>query len=209
MSRLRISSGMSHHTFLLRKRLKRLLALSPTTSTRTLLSLSITTDTIRRHPIALIVLRFPEEYCLPLDEVAFCSPTPSREVGESSAAGAARQDRPTISRDDPLLQNEGPSMMIAPNHRKGQSELPIVATIDCRRKTTSMYKKDEFRGSTGPAKGPSQPDGTRPETSMINEGVTAALAARDATRNGDDSHTSGTGARRPVQVVVNAPTQTS
>ncbi|GJT09299.1 hypothetical protein Tco_0856341 [Tanacetum coccineum] len=35
---------------------------------------------------------------------------------------------------------------------------------------------------------------------MINEGVTAALAARDATRNGDDSHTSGTGARRPVQV---------
>ncbi|GJR62388.1 putative reverse transcriptase domain-containing protein [Tanacetum coccineum] len=29
---------------------------------------------------------------------------------------------------------------------------------------------------------------------MINEGVTAALAARDAARNGDDSHTSGTGA---------------
>ncbi|GKF02518.1 hypothetical protein Tco_0029441 [Tanacetum coccineum] len=35
---------------------------------------------------------------------------------------------------------------------------------------------------------------------MINEGVTAALAARDATRKGDDSHTSGTGVRRPVQV---------
>ncbi|GJS72096.1 reverse transcriptase domain-containing protein [Tanacetum coccineum] len=34
---------------------------------------------------------------------------------------------------------------------------------------------------------------------MINEGVTAALAARDATRNGDDSHTSGTGARRPMR----------
>ncbi|GJU02482.1 putative reverse transcriptase domain-containing protein [Tanacetum coccineum] len=30
--------------------------------------------------------------------------------------------------------------------------------------------------------------------------ITAALAARDATRNGDDSHTSGTGVRRPVQV---------
>ncbi|GJR19104.1 hypothetical protein Tco_0967631 [Tanacetum coccineum] len=39
-----------------------------------------------------------------------------------------------------------------------------------------------------------------PQKAMINEGVTAALAARDATRNGDDSHTSGTGARRPVQV---------
>ncbi|GJR66999.1 hypothetical protein Tco_0013064 [Tanacetum coccineum] len=35
---------------------------------------------------------------------------------------------------------------------------------------------------------------------MINEGVTAALAARDATWNGDDSHTSGTGVRRPMQV---------
>ncbi|GKF45216.1 putative reverse transcriptase domain-containing protein, partial [Tanacetum coccineum] len=35
---------------------------------------------------------------------------------------------------------------------------------------------------------------------MINEGITAALAAHDATQNGDDSHTSGTGVRRPVQV---------
>nr|GFB20883.1 hypothetical protein [Tanacetum cinerariifolium] len=34
---------------------------------------------------------------------------------------------------------------------------------------------------------------------MIDEGINAALAARDATRNGDDSHASGTGARRPVQ----------
>nr|GFC15875.1 hypothetical protein [Tanacetum cinerariifolium] len=34
---------------------------------------------------------------------------------------------------------------------------------------------------------------------MIDEGVNAASVARDATRNGDDSHTSGTGARRPVQ----------
>nr|GFA59158.1 hypothetical protein [Tanacetum cinerariifolium] len=33
---------------------------------------------------------------------------------------------------------------------------------------------------------------------MIDQGVTAALAARDANRNGNDSHTSGTG--RPVQV---------
>nr|GFC28698.1 hypothetical protein [Tanacetum cinerariifolium] len=34
---------------------------------------------------------------------------------------------------------------------------------------------------------------------MIDEGVNAALAARDATRNGNDRHTSGTGARRLVQ----------
>ncbi|GJS90880.1 putative reverse transcriptase domain-containing protein [Tanacetum coccineum] len=31
---------------------------------------------------------------------------------------------------------------------------------------------------------------------MIDQGVTAALAARDANRNGDDSHTSGTGGRK-------------
>ncbi|GJZ66688.1 putative reverse transcriptase domain-containing protein, partial [Tanacetum coccineum] len=35
---------------------------------------------------------------------------------------------------------------------------------------------------------------------MINEGIIAALAARDAPRNGDDSHTSGTDTRRPMQV---------
>ncbi|GKB56547.1 hypothetical protein Tco_0912733, partial [Tanacetum coccineum] len=29
------------------------------------------------------------------------TPTPSHEVGESSAAGAARQDRPAIARDNP------------------------------------------------------------------------------------------------------------
>ncbi|GJS03715.1 putative reverse transcriptase domain-containing protein [Tanacetum coccineum] len=35
---------------------------------------------------------------------------------------------------------------------------------------------------------------------MIDQGVTAALAVRDATRNGDDSHTSGTGVRRTERV---------
>ncbi|GJT45240.1 putative reverse transcriptase domain-containing protein [Tanacetum coccineum] len=35
---------------------------------------------------------------------------------------------------------------------------------------------------------------------MIDQGVTAALAARDANRNGDDSHTSGTGGRRTERV---------
>ncbi|GKF57196.1 hypothetical protein Tco_0170733, partial [Tanacetum coccineum] len=42
------------------------------------------------------------ESCLPLRKrVRFASSTPSREVRESSTAGAARQDRPTIARDDP------------------------------------------------------------------------------------------------------------
>ncbi|GKE96143.1 hypothetical protein Tco_1580998, partial [Tanacetum coccineum] len=42
------------------------------------------------------------ESCLPLQKrVCFASPIPSHEVGESSAVGAARQDRPAIARDDP------------------------------------------------------------------------------------------------------------
>ncbi|GKF48063.1 hypothetical protein Tco_0141314, partial [Tanacetum coccineum] len=41
------------------------------------------------------------ESCLPLRKrVRFAFPTPSREVGESLAVGAARQDRPTIARED-------------------------------------------------------------------------------------------------------------
>ncbi|GKG05899.1 hypothetical protein Tco_0325985, partial [Tanacetum coccineum] len=36
---------------------------------------------------------------------------------------------------------------------------------------------------------------------MIDEGVTAVLAARSTTRNGDDSHTSGTGGRRNERTI--------
>ncbi|GKB68437.1 hypothetical protein Tco_0929849 [Tanacetum coccineum] len=36
---------------------------------------------------------------------------------------------------------------------------------------------------------------------MIDQGVTVALAARDANRNGDDSHTSRTGGRRTERIV--------
>ncbi|GJS99209.1 hypothetical protein Tco_0820379 [Tanacetum coccineum] len=46
-------------------------------------------------------IEIPESW-LPLRKrVRFASPTPSHEVGESSAAGADRQDRPAIARDDP------------------------------------------------------------------------------------------------------------
>ncbi|GJU36046.1 putative reverse transcriptase domain-containing protein [Tanacetum coccineum] len=44
---------------------------------------------------------------------------------------------------------------------------------------------------------------------MINEGVTAVLAARNTTRNGDDSHTSGTGVRRNERAVRRALIKTS
>nr|GEV56250.1 hypothetical protein [Tanacetum cinerariifolium] len=85
------------------------------------------------------------ESCLPLwMRLRFATPTRSQEVGESSAAGAAGQNEPTIARDDPY-----------------------------------SLVREELYG-------------------FFDRGITAALAARDANRNGDDSHTSGTD--RPVQV---------
>ncbi|GKA40977.1 putative reverse transcriptase domain-containing protein [Tanacetum coccineum] len=43
-----------------------------------------------------------------------------------------------------------------------------------------------------------------PLQAMIDQGVTAALAVRDANRNGDDSHTLGTGGRRTKRVARRA-----
>ncbi|GKE94576.1 hypothetical protein Tco_1579431, partial [Tanacetum coccineum] len=48
------------------------------------------------------------ESCLPLRKrVHFASPTPSHEVKESSAAGAARQDGPAVAREDPYSVARG------------------------------------------------------------------------------------------------------
>ncbi|GJV22533.1 hypothetical protein Tco_1371553 [Tanacetum coccineum] len=48
------------------------------------------------------------ESCLPLRKrVRFASPTPSHEVGESSAVGAARQDGPAVAREDPYSVARG------------------------------------------------------------------------------------------------------
>nr|GFC09055.1 reverse transcriptase domain-containing protein [Tanacetum cinerariifolium] len=44
---------------------------------------------------------------------------------------------------------------------------------------------------------------------MIDEGINAALAARDATRNGDDSHTSGTGPMLNVRLTTKESLKTS
>ncbi|GKA75535.1 putative reverse transcriptase domain-containing protein [Tanacetum coccineum] len=78
----------------------------------------------------------------------------------------------------------------------------------------------EFERQQGPAKGPAQPDAPEeaaPETTnttsvtnaqlqaMINQGVTAALAARDAdiNTNGDDSHIFRARAQKELPVYIN------
>ncbi|GJV63739.1 putative reverse transcriptase domain-containing protein [Tanacetum coccineum] len=137
------------------------------------------------------------ESCLPLRKrLRFASPTPSHEVGESSAAGAARQDRPAIATAT-LIHSEGGTLGICDmgdvpprfdtaRESQGDKVASELLASDHKRqvqltKTLRLLKglqtqMVELQRQHGPAK------------------------ARDATRNGDDSHTSGTGVRRPVQV---------
>ncbi|GJW24765.1 hypothetical protein Tco_0038576 [Tanacetum coccineum] len=46
-------------------------------------------------------IEVPESCLLLRKRLCFATPTPNHEVGESSAAGAARRDRPAIAREDP------------------------------------------------------------------------------------------------------------
>ncbi|GKD06747.1 hypothetical protein Tco_1181721, partial [Tanacetum coccineum] len=89
------------------------------------------------------------ESCLPLRKrVRFASPTPSHEVRESSTAGAARQDRPTIARDDPYsIEREDlygfvDMVDVAPGHpmsREGVNQrVTDLATI-VEQETTIIY----------------------------------------------------------------------
>ncbi|GKD16155.1 hypothetical protein Tco_1205313 [Tanacetum coccineum] len=52
-------------------------------------------------------IEIPESCLLLRKRVHFASPIPSHEVRESSAVDAARQDRPTIARDDPYSIAKG------------------------------------------------------------------------------------------------------
>ncbi|GJW39793.1 hypothetical protein Tco_0065638 [Tanacetum coccineum] len=84
-----------------REEVERLLALTtPPPSPLTPLS-SLLPQIPSPPPNSPTHIEIPES-CLPLwKKVRFASLTPSHEVGESSVAGAARQDRPAIAREDP------------------------------------------------------------------------------------------------------------
>nr|GFC36154.1 hypothetical protein [Tanacetum cinerariifolium] len=101
------------------------------------------------------------------------------------------------------------------------SEIRELQATDRRRQTviSELLRIDQeiyrdFRVEDNPTGTGDSPTGTDQETvntttvtnaqlqTMIDQGVTAALAARDALRstNGDDGHNSGTGARRTERV---------
>ncbi|GJS91909.1 putative reverse transcriptase domain-containing protein [Tanacetum coccineum] len=172
---------------------------------------------------------------------------PSHEAGESSAAGAARQDRPAIARDDPYsiarrdLYGFIDMVDIAPGHPMSRElDYGITDTWDDLRLPpwiglfTSFSSNDrrergaecivlEYSSSRSQeTEGDFRVVGIRPQETengtkekdhkvkptptlvtdthtttsitnaqiqaMINEGVTTALAARDANQNGDDTY---------------------
>ncbi|GJT09673.1 hypothetical protein Tco_0856715 [Tanacetum coccineum] len=89
------------------------------------------------------------ESCLPLRKrVRFASPTPSHEVGESSAAGAARQDGPAIAREDPYSVARGDlygfvdMVDVAPGHPMSRElDYGITDTWDDMRLPSSDHRR--------------------------------------------------------------------
>ncbi|GKA99143.1 hypothetical protein Tco_0827080, partial [Tanacetum coccineum] len=156
------------------------------------------------------------EICLPLRKRSCrTAPTPGYEVGESSAVGAARQDGPAIAGADLYAFVD---MVDATLGRQMSSELDYVSRrqqgpdnipAQPRPVTGKMASKRRTTRSTPVTTTPSPVTDTPTTTSvtnaqlqaMIDQGVTAVLAARDAIRNGDDSHTSGTCVKRNEHLV--------
>nr|GEV34987.1 hypothetical protein [Tanacetum cinerariifolium] len=143
------------------------------------------------------------ESCLPLRKrLRFASPTPSQEVGESLAAGAARKDEPAETtimygmmedaqddREDRMAREAwGLSMDASDN---AHSDVISLRTTLVAQHALILDLQASNHRRQGVIIELLAADHKR-------QGVTSALAAHDANRNGDDSHTSGMG--RPVQV---------
>ncbi|GKB55435.1 hypothetical protein Tco_0906188, partial [Tanacetum coccineum] len=102
--------------------------------------LSLTTPPPSPPPNSPTHIETPES-CLPLRKrVRFASPTPSHKVGESSAAGAARQDGHVVAREDPysddlvgVIDENAPTTLEGVNQR-----VTDLATI-VEQETTIMY----------------------------------------------------------------------
>ncbi|GJU14072.1 hypothetical protein Tco_1136468 [Tanacetum coccineum] len=189
----------------------------------------------------------------PRKRLLLTTPRPSGEVGESSAAAAARRPGPTIEtrlRDterrmmtalavraeievlrrerlayeafeatSDILVNESVKFYgLLPASRRYRSfVLPTkyYEYISASMALGIMFSCDLRKWHQGrltrlnPDATPTPVTDTHTTTSvtsaqlqaMIDEGVTAVLAARATTRNGDDSHTSGTGVRRNERAV--------
>nr|GEX48012.1 hypothetical protein [Tanacetum cinerariifolium] len=128
----------------------------------------------------------------PQKRLLFTAPRPGCEVGESYVAAAARQPGPTMARSVDCSFVDTIETRFRDTERRMMTALEMVNIRKkmAPKRATRSIADQETTNTASVTNAQLQ--------AMIDQGVTAALAARDALRstNGDDSHNSGTGARR-------------
>ncbi|GJR28310.1 putative reverse transcriptase domain-containing protein [Tanacetum coccineum] len=99
------------------------------------------------------------------------------------------------------------------HYRDSRDLLEVLHSQSCQRRLVAVHRLDHKmapKRATRSTPVTTTPAPTATTTTsvtnaqlqaMIDQGVSAALAASDANRNGDDSHTSGTGGRRTERIV--------
>nr|GFA42062.1 hypothetical protein [Tanacetum cinerariifolium] len=159
----------------------------------------------------------PEARMPPRKRACFTTSTPGLEVGESSAAVAARQPWPTLEADLRDMPFNCYTVMLldreATYARRAWTQLTAalgcIETLEAR----DPEPQDELADAGSSRTTRTSPATTNTTTTihvtdaqlsaLIAQNITAALAKRDTDRskNGDDSHNSGTGRRRQVPIV--------
>nr|GEV91108.1 reverse transcriptase domain-containing protein [Tanacetum cinerariifolium] len=156
----------------------------------------------------------PEADMPPWKRACLTAPTSGFEIGESSAAGAARQPGPTESDlkrcrveqagygiTDTWDEIVEKMMEIAPTTLEGVNER--VTELDTTTQLTTALGRIEILEAKDPEpqEGPAEADSSWTFVYLLAIiGVAAALAEHDAnrSRNGDNSNDSGTGERRQM-----------
>ncbi|GJW83798.1 putative reverse transcriptase domain-containing protein [Tanacetum coccineum] len=150
----------------------------------------------------------PEAEMPPQKRACLTTPTPGLEIRESSAAGAARQlgttletdlrDRPYHRHTAMILDREAMYARIAWTSSEDRSAA-IKAHVRILEAQLYISLKRTTRASPATTTTPTSTPITNAQLrTLIERGVAAVLVERDAdrSRNGDDSHDSGTGGRR-------------
>ncbi|GJZ24348.1 hypothetical protein Tco_0561807 [Tanacetum coccineum] len=109
--------------------------------------------------------------------------------------------------------------MLAADHRRQKQlteALKLIKRLQTQMQRSRYSRARQRNGTKKSTRGQHCPIKTNTTSvtnaqlqAMINQGVTTALAARDANTNGVDSHNSGTGARRNERATRESHTQTS
>ncbi|GJW10815.1 putative reverse transcriptase domain-containing protein [Tanacetum coccineum] len=139
--------------------------------------------------------------------MALCSIVMSQQTVISQLQAADRRSQTVTSemlQADHMRKAEIAALRIFDRTRQEQ----LVQTLTLMQSLQGQVTTLQGQKMTPKRKTRSTPETTTTTTSvtnaqlqaMIDQGVTAALAARDATRNGDDSHTSGKGTEGVVEL---------